>query len=365
MRAAAALGLLAALPATADVSITPDRVATFLVHTLTGAGELRTGVLGVDLAARRIAWRRETRDTFEVRVPRLGSRLYLPHGRDGRLECLHAPSGRVIWEAVLSPFRVVAPLAPDRVAVAGRSTEVTCFRRGSDGALEKVWSVGLEGEEARDLVVTADRILVPTYRALYCLRASDGAVLWRHAPPVAACTYAIVSGDRVVSWDWWGARLEALSLESGEVAWRETAAAPWVFGLHGGRILVRSGPTGRVRGLDPATGAEAWGAEELGPQVVLGGSTDDLAYMPFAGPAAHRGQVWLLSRDRLQAQRLDPATGGVRARRTFDQPLVGAAPAGPFTCFAEPSRLHFVSDTASWSLDLPQPILHLRQLARP
>lgn len=361
--------LAGSLPAFADVSLAPDRVAHFLVHTVTKAGELRTGILAVDLSARRLIWSRETRDTFEVRVPRLGGLLFFPHSRDGRLECLESYSGRVVWEAAPGPFRVVLPLSTDQLVTGGRSTEVTCWRIPSPagGSLERLWSVGLEADEARDLVAApGGRILIPTYRSLYCVRASDGTVLWRHNPPVAACTYAVAAGrDRVVSWDWWGARLETLSLETGQVAWRETMAAPWVFGVLGGLILARSGPTGRVQGLRAETGIEQWGLEDLAPQAVLPGSSDDLAYMPFAGPAAHPDGVWILTRDRREAVCLEPSTGAIRARRTFDQPLVGVASAGRYICFAEPARLLFFGQGGVWQLDLPRHIHHLRQLARP
>lgn len=361
--------LMASLSAFADVSLAPDRMAHFLVHTVAESGELRTGILAVDLSARHLAWSRETRDTFEVRIPRLGNLLFLPHSREGRLECLQTSSGRVVWEEAPGPFRLVLPLSPDCFAIAGRSTEVTCWRRSSQGSgLQKVWSANLEGEEARDLVAApGGRILVPTYRALFCLLASDGAILWRHTPPGAACTYAITAGgNRIVSWDWWGARLEAISIETGGVVWQETTAAPWVFGIYGGRVLARSGPNGRVRGLDPATGAELWSVENLGPQVVLPGFSDDLAYMPFAGPASHAdSSIWFLTSDRMAALRLDPSSGVVRARRAFEHPLVGSAPAGRYVCFAESTRLLFVAPNGSWELDVPYRIYHLRQLARP
>lgn len=362
----AALVLVPAF-APADVSRTADRTALFLVHT-SARGELRTRVIAVDLSLRRVIWERETRDTFEVRVPRLGGLLFFPHGREGRLECLNAATGRVAWELRLDPFRMATPIDARTVLIGGRNDRVTCVRRTATG-FETVWSVRIPDQEARELLVAGNRIVIPTYREVWCIRLSDGGRVWRHVPAGgASCTYAmLLSGGRVISWDWWGARVEALSLETGEVLWAQAAAAPWVFGEARGRLLLRSGEGGRLRAVEPANGREVWGSTGLAPQVGLGGTSDDLAYMPFVGPILLEGDAWFVSADRSQALQTDTGSGVVRARRVFAQPLVGAAPAGRFHCFAEAGLLHFVppEGRGGWTLELSEPILHLRHLLRP
>lgn len=358
MTRAAALPLLAVVLA-ADVSHHVDRTALFVVHVAPG-GALLTRLVCVDLDRRRVLWSRNTEDTFEVAIHRLGGVILFPRGELGRVEALSAATGRVLWTAEIPPFRSLLPLDDATWLAAGRGTRLACYRRQSWG-IEQVWSLDLP-REGRMLLPSGGRVVVPTYDEVYCFNPLTGEVLWRHSPENVACFYAAVDRGRVIAWDWWGGRLDVLSVETGALLWNRPTASPWVFEASGGLVLGTEGRSGAAMALSIESGAELWRLPALAPQVELP-RTGDLGYSPFVGPAVLGREAWFVSSaDERTVLRLEARAGAQQSSRALPEPLVGTAAAPPWICAASASRLHFFQprSAAEWTLDLEEPILHLR-----
>lgn len=132
-----------------------------------------------------------------------GGRLY-GGDRSGRLTCLEAGTGKVLWvsEAARSEVSLPPALSPGRVVFGADDGRLYALDRAS-GAL--LWSADAGGAPVAP-VVLGDRVAATAGGALLLLDLANGRVLWREAlsdeatPPVLAAGLLVVgTGDGFVA----------------------------------------------------------------------------------------------------------------------------------------------------------------------
>ncbi|MFG3099500.1 PQQ-binding-like beta-propeller repeat protein [Streptomyces sp. NPDC048182] len=206
------------------------------------------------------------------------------------------------------------------VAVQGRGDAGPAGRGGeaAPGGFGAWRSTPDGGEGASQCSYGAGRLLCARSGLVYALDPADGDTLWRHpvapgarsAPPVVAGGFVQPALDRV-------GPLEGLDPATGEPAWRHGAAEGPAYGAArpaGGMLLLTgvAGRTGRVGGLDGASGAVRWTRDlpgRTGATVTVAGG-EAAAYVARPAEDGKRTRVTAL----------DPATGAVR----WDRELAGA-----------------------------------------
>lgn len=238
------------------------------------------------------------------------------HLADDVMVCIDAATGATLWRTVAPLSGLTYPChknesqghamaaSGDRVYAVGAAGRVFCLDAAS-GAI--VWQVDspLDGHLLAQVVAHREQKPLPDRSGPPSNRNSG------HSPVVAGGTLAVSpsSGN--------GTALAGLAIADGRVLWKrdgvqDSCASPLVWRTGGGEFLIVTGPSDEkagtpatIRCLDPATGADRWTIDGLGPMPYGASLHGDLLFVNIGtasrGPAA-----------RVAAYRL--ATGGAERR---------------------------------------------------
>lgn len=224
-------------------------------------------------------------DDPKSRYDRFGSDVTLAEGRlfvgthDGKVLCVDAEDGRIVWEFQAGDAVLAAPAVRD------------------------------------------GRIVFGSYdRHVYALESQTGRLLWKRDTRGAVVSTPAIDGDRVViggrSYDLFG-----LDAASGEVVWNRYIWMSWVESsatIRDGTAYVGSSDAVSVYAFDARTGERvwsrdvfgwAWGQPAVSARRVYAGTSGQVGY-----PVPHRGGVVALDR----------ATGKVAWRFAATAPDSGA-----------------------------------------
>lgn len=216
--------------------------------------------------------------------------------------------GNLRWETRLrAPVETGVTAAGERALVGAADDRILAFDAG-DGSV--AWTASLSNEPSGDVVVDEGTAYATSFQDVVGLDASTGRQRWnadagaRPTPLVADGTLYAPDNDEVV---------RAIDVDDGTVEWRFEAAGgnPLTPVLADGTLVFGglegfewSDGSGRLYGLDPATGEERWRREfpegPLGFQSSLA-ALDGTAFLSVQG-------------ERVLA--VDPATGETRWERS-------------------------------------------------
>lgn len=206
-----------------------------------------------------------------LRPAATGETVFLA-GQKGDVSAVAAANGRVQWRTSLKTPLGAGPSAGSGMVVVGSLDGEAIALDAASGAQR--WRVRLGGEILAPAAIGADRVLVRTVDGrLHALDAADGRAVWSLEQPVPRLSLRgsaspVIAGDMVLcAFD--TGKVVALALDSGDLLWSATIAAP-------------SGRTELERLVD------------IDAAVVVAG--DDVYVAGFQGRAAllarASGQVW-------------------------------------------------------------------------
>lgn len=148
---------------------------------------------------------------------------------------------------------------------------------------ERSWLAHADSSIEWSAVLAAERLVVPTGRALLALDVTTGRTAWAHEATYGCNAAPAVVGGRVYS-AFRNEGVRAYDLESGEKVF-ERKLAPSGALLADGDLIVTGTEDGRLMRLDPSSGKTVW--------------SRDLGSEPNMGPTlAAPGVIVVLSRDR-------------------------------------------------------------------
>ena len=150
-------------------------------------------------------------------------------GHGGDLQALELATGRTLWRVTTELQFAGGPAAGEGLVAAGTTDgELAAFDAGN-GALR--WRVATGGEVLAAPAIGGGLVVVRTVDGrLRGLRAADGAEAWSYEQPVPRLTLRgngapVIHGDQVLA-GFDNGKVIALALDSGEMLWNSTVAAP-------------------------------------------------------------------------------------------------------------------------------------------
>ncbi len=304
------------------------------VDARTGEGVWATAPAG----ERPLPWGREGWD-YWVSSPTVAGDRVLVGLPDGRLVALELRSGEVVWSVDLGARTRSSPAVVDGTVFIGDDAGVVHALGLADG--RTLWTHRTEGAGMSSAEYGWDRVSLQASPAvadgvvyigsrdggIYALDAATGRRLWYadHGAPWVVASVA-VHGDRLWAGSSDGQFVAALDTETGREVWRTDAgarvfASPALAGMDdsnpsgtppsGGTLYVAD-HDGRVRALDPATGAIRW-RYDLGRGVMIQSSP-----VPY-------GDRLYFGADDGSITALEPAPAPPRMAVFWDSALAGRA----------------------------------------